>query len=571
MLRELKISDFAIIDEALIEFGPGLNVLTGETGAGKSILIEALGLALGGRFSEEMIRSSTDQATVEARFDVSEYEWLNHAITEQGVENDGELIIRRIAARSGRNKAFINGSMATVGQVKQFGDALVDIHGQNEHQALLDPQTHVFAFDQFLGLDQQREEYSKKFRAMTEAKRKLAATINNSREIERKIDLLRHQAKEISDSGIVIDEDKKLLIEKTRLVHAEKLLEIAAKVIGDLDENENSAANMIHTAKAALDQMTELDNSLQSVSESVSGGLFQIEEAVNEIRRYSDNVERDPAKLEQVDDRLEIISNLKRKYGETIEEIIAFGENAVKELEAYEFDSANSDKLKQEAEKLEAEAGRMAVKLNAKRVKGAASFSKAVSLQLIDLNMERAKIKPGFTYEDKTDGVSLNDGRKVGLGPEGLGTIEFMFSANAGEPLKPLAKIASGGETSRLMLALKTIMKDASSAPVMIFDEIDTGIGGATADMLGRKLRDLAKTNQVFCITHLAQVARHAAVHFKVEKSEVKGRVTVSVRRLDKKEKIAELARMAGGSVGNLADTAALKWAEEALEDAQRG
>jgi DNA repair protein RecN (Recombination protein N) len=571
MLRELKISDFAIIDEALIEFGPGLNVLTGETGAGKSILIEALGLALGGRFSEEMIRSSTDQATVEARFHVSEYEWLNHAITQQGVENDGELIIRRIAARSGRNKAFINGSMATVGQVKQFGDALVDIHGQNEHQALLDTQTHIFAFDQFLGLDQQREEYSKKFRAMTEAKRKLAATLNNSREIERKIDLLRHQAKEISDSGIVIDEDKKLLIEKTRLIHAEKLLEIAAKVIGDLDENENSAANMIHTAKTALDQMTELDNSLQSAAESVSGGLFQIEEAVSEIRRYSDSVERDPAKLEQVDDRLEIILNLKRKYGETIEEIIAFGENAVKELEAYEFDSANSDKLKQEAEKLEAEAGQMAVKLDAKRVKGAASFSKAVSLQLSDLNMENAKIEPGFTYEDKTDGVLLKDGRKVGLGPEGIGSVEFMFSANAGEPLKPLAKIASGGETSRLMLALKTIMKDASSAPVMIFDEIDTGIGGATADMLGRKLRDLAKTNQVFCITHLAQVARHAAVHFKVEKSESKGRVTVGVRRLDKEEKIAELARMATGSVGNLADTAALKWAEEALEEAQRG
>jgi len=571
MLRELRISDFAIIDEALIEFGPGLNVLTGETGAGKSVLIEALGLALGGRSSEEMIRSSADQAVVEARFDISGYDRLNHALADQGVENDGELIIRRTSNRSGRNKAFINGSMATVGQVKAFGDALVDIHGQNEHQALLNPQTHIFAFDRFLSLDKEREAYFQKFSEMTNAKRRQTATLENRREMERKIDLLRHQAGEISDSGLTPGEERKLLNEKTRLTHAERLLEIAGSVIGDLDENENSASNLIHKAKTALDQMIELDSSLKSAGESVKGGLFQIEEAVSEIRRYAGSVERDPARLEQVEDRLELILNLKRKYGDTIEEIIEFGENAVKELEAYEFDSANSDKLKEEVKKLTAEAGRMAVKLDAKRVKGAPSFSKAVSSQLADLNMEKAKIEPGFTYEDKADGVSLKDGTRTALGPDGIGSVEFMFSANTGEPLKPLVKIASGGETSRLMLALKTIMKGAPSAPVMIFDEIDSGIGGATADMLGIKLRDLARTNQVFCITHLAQVARHANVHFKVEKAEAKGRVAVSVKRLDKKEKIAELARMAGGSVGSLADTTALKWAEEALEDAQRG
>ncbi len=568
MLRELKISDFAIIDEALIEFGPGLNILTGETGAGKSALIEALGLALGGRFSEEMIRSSANQAVVEARFCIARDDRLNRALDEQGIENGGEMIIRRTASRSGRSKAFINGSMATVGQVKALGDALVDIHGQNEHQALLNPQTHIFAFDRFLGLDKEREEYFAKFSEMTEANRRLSATLESSREMERKIELLRHQASEISGSGIAPGEDKGLLSEKTRLTHAEKLLETASRVIGDLDENENSASNLIHKAKSALDQMTELDSSLQSVSESVKGGLFQIEEAVNEIRRYADSIERDPSRLEQVEDRLALIVSLKRKYGGTIEEILEFGEEAEKELETYESDSANSDKLKVEVEKLETEARAMAVRLDAKRVKGAPSFSKAVSLQLADLNMEKARIEPGFTYEDKADGASVEDGAKVSLGPEGAGSLEFMFSANAGEPLKPLVKIASGGETSRLMLALKTIMKGGPSAPVMIFDEIDAGIGGATADMLGIKLRDLADTNQVFCITHLAQVARHANVHFKVEKSESKGRVAVSVRRLDKKEKIAELARMAGGSV---AGATALKWAEEALKDAQRG
>jgi len=570
MLKELRIVDFAIIDEALIEFGPGLNVLTGETGAGKSILIEALGLALGGRSSDEMIRSAAEGAVVEASFDLTGSPRTAGWLEERGIESGGELIIRRTISRSGRNRAFLNGALATVAQVNEAGRSLVDIHGQNEHQALIDPKTHLAVYDGFLGLEGERARYREAFDNLENAKKRLASVVAGHKEMERRIDLLRHQVEEIAAAGIDPGEDERLAAEKGRLIHAEKLLELGSLAAAALDGEETSATSLIHGARARLEQMAQLDPSLAPLAENVAASLFGLEEAASLLRSYASDVDHNPARLEEVDDRLDLIGKLKRKYGDTIERIAAFHEEAEAELGALEFDRENVDALREDVARLGGKAAKLAAALDQKRKEGAGKFSNAVAAELAGLNMGKAVIAPVFNYEDDPDGPCVIEGRSVKLNPAGAGTMEFFFSANPGEPPKPLTKIASGGEMSRLMLALKTVAAGDQPAPVMIFDEIDSGIGGVTADRLGQKLRNLARSAQVFCVTHLAQVARYADAHYRVTKKMAKGRTSVSVTKLNRQERVAELARMTGGAGGAQAEKAARKWAAEALLDAER-
>ena len=572
MLRELNVTDFAIIGETRIEFGPGLNILTGETGAGKSILIDALEVALGGRASEEMIRSGAASAAIEAVFGLEDAPRAAAWLAENGfAPEEGELLVRRTLTRGGKGRAFLNGAMATIGQMRAAGAMLVDLHGQHESQSLLDPRAHRALYDRFLGLDGEREAYREAYDAWQAARKRLDAAESGQKEMERRIDLLRHQSAEIAAAELIPGEDEQLAAEKARLANAEKLLELAGRALEALDDRDASAMTLAAQARAGVESIASLDPTAAALAETANAALIQLEEAAAALRAYADGIEADPARLEVVDDRLALIKSLKKKYGDSIGEIQRFHEQAAAELATLEFDRDHLEDLRRQAAETGAKAAARALALDKKRRAGSAKFSRAVGAQLAELALEKAAVEAVISYEDDPASPCALDGRAVRMGPEGVGAVELMFSANPGEPVKPLAKIASGGEISRLMLALKSVITGAQPAPVMIFDEIDTGVGGVTADRLGAKMAALARESQVFCVTHLAQVARWASLHFCVSKSEVNGRVNVTVERLGEKEKIAELARMAGGAAGDEADKAARKWAKEALASVKRG
>jgi DNA repair protein RecN (Recombination protein N) len=565
MLRELTVRDFAIVEEASLEFTPGFNALTGETGAGKSILVGALEVALGGRASEEMIRGGADQAVVEAVFSLDKTPSVTQWLKDQGMDSDGgELIIRRVLARSGRNKAFLNGAQATVAQLKTAGEALVDIHGQHESQTLINPATHLPFLDRFLRLDEERGRYKASYDKYSSARKRLRELRENQKEIERRIDLLKFQLDEVETAGLSAGEEENLERERRRLKHSEKLAELAHTAIESLDEGDETAEGLITRARAAVEQMAELDDTVKPALEELTSALAQARDAAASIRSYASGLERDPNRLEEVEDRLDLIRSLKKKYGDSVEQILSYAGRARAELESIQFDRDHMDKLAQEVEQLGGATALLAAQLDKKRKDGVGEFCRKVERELKDLNMAKAKLSLSFTYDDDPESPLAMAVRRIKLASNGAGRVEIMFSANPGEPEKPMSKIASGGEISRLMLALKAVITGDQPVPVMIFDEVDAGIGGVTADRLGEKLRALAKSCQVFCVTHLAQVARQGHTHFLVEKGTKKGKATVGVTRLDKPGRIEELARMAGGEG---ARESALKWAEDALND----
>ncbi|MGK7346061.1 MAG: DNA repair protein RecN [Candidatus Nitrospinota bacterium M3_3B_026] len=564
MLKELYVKDFAIVDEARVEFAGGLNALTGETGAGKSILVEALGLALGGRSSEEMIRSGAERAVVEALFDTDDVPGLPAWLAEQGLEGDGGgLLIRRIITRTGKNRTYINGAMATVAQLRAAGETLVDIHGQNEHQTLLRPKAHLPFLDSFLGIEGERGKFQEKFDEYRSAAGKLASLKKDQRETERRMDLLRFQVNEIDAASLAPGEDEALAAEKSRLSNVEALMELAAGAAGALDGGDRAASALLGAARAAVERMAQLDETLVPLASELVEISLRADEAAAELSRHADGIERDPDRLAEVDDRLDMIKNLKKKYGGTIEDILAFRDQAAAELAGLELAGQSADELEKKAAELGRETARLALALDEKRRGGADRFAKAVRGELAGLNMGKARVELAFAYGDDPESPARKDGRGVKMSRDGIGQVEILFSSNPGSPPKPFVKVASGGEMSRLMLALKTVLHGKQPAPVIVFDEIDAGIGGVTADRLGEKLRELAGRAQVFCVTHLPQVARQAHAHYSVEKHASRGKTGVVVAKLDRGGRVAELARMAGGGT---AKESAIKWAEEALE-----
>ncbi|MDH5508868.1 MAG: DNA repair protein RecN [Nitrospinota bacterium] len=566
MLKELYVSDFAIIDEVRLEFTPGFCAFTGETGAGKSIIIGALEMVLGGRSSEDMIRSSKEKAVVEAMFDTRGAPGLPSWLEVNGFDVAEGLLLRRVLSRGGKNRAFINGCSATVAQVKAAGAMLVDILGQHDSQTLLDPSIHMMILDKFLGLLPLKAQYQTARADWLEAQAKLDTAKSGQRERERRIDILRHQVAEIIGAELKPGEEETWAAEKHKLANAEKLVEGLAQVLALMDEPEGSSNLGLNKAMGVLEKMSTIDSDLNPAKSALEGALLQIDEAAGAIRGYLAGVDMDPARLESVDDRLNLIRGLKRKYGGGVEDILRFGQAAETELDELVFMRDNIDKLREEAHRLHKEALVLGRRLDAERASGAPSFTSAAVAQLKSLNMEKAMLAADFGPPAAQGG----DAGAPKLDPEGIRGMEFIFSANPGEPQKPLARIASGGEISRLMLAIKTVLPGDQPAAVMVFDEIDSGMGGATADTLGKKLRELSRGCQVFCITHLPQVARHADLHLRIGKKVVEGRTHVEASILGEQEKIEELARMAGGVGDGEAAKAALKWAREALADAQK-
>ena len=564
MLKELSVTDFAIVDKVSVIFERGFNVLTGETGAGKSILIGAVELALGGRPSEDMIRTGAERAVVEARFDLAGAAGAPEWLELSGLTGDNdEAIIRRIIARNGKNRVYINGAMATVAQTRELGSMLADIHGQHETQTLFTPARHLPLFDDFCKIEDKIKDYRMTFDAYRKAEKKLLAIEENSRAIEQRLDLLRHQAGEIENAKLVLGEDETLLAEKKVLSNIEQLIALGTETVAALDEEESSAVTKAGEAAGALKKMSELDESLLTLFESLSSALIQIDETVSEVRRYTSSLLADPGRLEEVNDRIDLIRSLKKKYGETIEDVLTFGEKARAELSNIEQDQEDAGQLEEGVEQLGAEAAVKALSLDETRHTLAARFEKSVQKELAELAMPKTRIALMFTYDNDPKSPCIKNGAKVALHDSGIGRMEIKISANPGEEPKPVSKIASGGEISRIMLAIKTILADRQPAPVMIFDEIDSGVGGVTADRVGEKLNALADRSQVFCVTHLAQVASQATAHYGVRKKSGKNATGVEAKKLDREARIDELARMAGGEQ---APEAAAIWAQKALE-----
>jgi DNA repair protein RecN (Recombination protein N) len=562
MLKELNIKNFAIIDQLRVEFGPGLNVLTGETGAGKSIVVDALNLALGERASTDLVRTGSPEAVVEAAFELNGLgsSMVADILARQGIEAaPGEdLIVRRVISASGKSKVYINGSLANLNTLAELGAYLADIHGQHEHQSLLSVDQQMDMLDSFGGLLEAREAFAASYQQLHELRKQLAGLEAGEREKAQREDLLRYQANEIEGSRLKEGEDEELANEQRVLANSEKLAGIAALADATLYSSEGSALAALKRAVTNVRDIASIDNKLAPVLELLESGRAQIEEAAREVAAYADRVEFDPNRLEQIGDRLDLVQKLKKKYGGTIREIIAFGAAAAAELEKIERSGDEMERLRKEILGLKAGVTAKAKELTRKRTAAAKELEKKVEGELGHLGMKKTTFVVKIMQEpgdDTTDGLRT--------GPRGADRVEFLISPNPGEEPRPLAKIASGGELSRIMLALKTILVEGDPIPTLVFDEVDAGIGGAVADEVGKKLRKIATRRQVFCITHLAQIASMATSHYGVAKAVKKDRTSAEVRLLGDRERVDEIARMLGGKT--ITGTT-LKHAEEMIE-----
>lgn len=552
MLRQINIKNFALIDGLELEVDPGFNVLTGETGAGKSIIIDALGLALGGRFSSEMVRAGAETAVVEAVFFCGNLPKLIDYLTAVGVtvDSDNTVIIQREVSLGGKNRCRVNGQLVTVLTLHKIGEFLVDLHGQHEHQSLLFAEKQLEMLDEYCGdTVAWREEFTGLYKKSRELREEYRALKQNEAELARKVDLLRFQINEIQQVKLVIGEDEELLRERELLSSSGRLFE-AANVSYQALYNNNSgkaAVELLNEAERALTPVAEIDERLNGLLESLREAACQAEEVSRELRNYQERIQFDPERLAAVEDRLDEINKLKRKYGATIVEILQFADQCARELEELSNREERSAALETELGKICSDLGKLAERLSEKRQKAAADLERAIVSQLAELNMAKTQFKVEFSYNDDPDGILIN-GRMVEAFPTGADKVEFLVAPNPGEPLKPLMRIASGGELSRMMLALKTILAELDRIPTLVFDEIDVGIGGRTAQAVAEKILLIGQARQVICITHLPQIASLAKRHFYIEKQVVGERTKVTLRELMVNERIEELARMLGGA-----------------------
>jgi len=562
MLKELQIKNFAIIDQLRVEFGPGLNVFTGETGAGKSIVVDALNLALGERASMDLIRTGSPEAVVEAAFALNSHgpSAISGILSEQGIEaQQGEdLIVRRVISSSGKNKVYINGSLANLAALSAIGAHLADIHGQHEHQSLLSLERQLDMLDSFGGLVKLRDEVAGLYHTLQGCRTELAGLEAGEREKAQREDLLRYQNNEIEAARLKEGEDEGLANEQKLIVNSEKLSTVAHAADEALYSSEGSVLAGLRKAIANVRDIAAIDARLSAMLELLESGRAQIEEAAREISSYAERVEFDPKRLEELGDRLDLIQKLKKKYGATIQEIIAFGEQAAAELARIERSGEEMERLRKEIAGLISGITVKARELTKKRKAAASDLEKKVEAELAQLGMKKTLFTVRITQEPGDD---TTDGQKIG--PRGADRIEFLISPNPGEEPKSLIKIASGGELSRIMLALKTILVEGDSIPTLVFDEVDAGIGGAVAEEVGKKLKRISYKRQVFCITHLPQIASMATSHFGVAKSVKKDRTSTEVRLLDKNERVDEISRMLGGKT---ITEAVIKHAEEMIE-----
>lgn len=540
MLQSLYLENIALIEKLGIELFPGFNVLTGETGAGKSIIIDAVNFVLGERTSRDLIRNGAARAKVEAVFNLNEGDAAFAALDALGIEYDGnELILSRELSAAGRNACRVNGTLVPVASLKSVSDTLVDIHGQHEHQALLDAENHISYLDAYCHAESLPiiEKIDAIVSRRNELMLKRNSGFSSEREREREMDMLRYQIEEIASANLETGEEERLNAEKTVLLNAERIrtaLETAHMALSGAEEG--SALSAIDTARRSMRDIAALNKDYEALGDKIEELYYAAEDISFVLRDTSENVESDMQRLEEIEQRLKLISDLKRKYGRTVEDVIDFGKDAETKLNELENAEALAAELDAKLDKLKAEYNVAADELSKVRRAAGDRLKRNVLNELKDLGMAKAMFDVALS--DASGGEPRNGGRE---------TAEFMLSANPGEPLKPLEKVASGGELSRIMLCFKSIFADNDRVPTLIFDEIDTGISGRTAAVVGEKMLGIAKKHQVICVTHLAQIAALAEAHLMVRKYDDGKNTFVETRQLNEEEKVQRIAQMMDG------------------------
>ena len=537
MLEHLHIRNVALIKESEISFGDGLNILTGETGAGKSMIIDSLQFALGGRAGKDFLRHGEKQAAVEALFSVQS-QALTEKLAENGIapEEDGTLLITRTLSEAGKSVCRINGSTVTVGMLKEIAEDMIDIYGQHEHQSLLNPVKHIRLLDRFCGagFGEAMEEYKNSRQRLKDLEKQLAILIGDESQREQRMDMLLFQKEEIEAAELREGEEDALLEQKKRLSSMERLIRLTGEsvtLLYDGDDRAPSACDRLGDALAKLREAAEYDAALSPLADALADGYAAVEDCARELKREAEKQEADPEELERIEERLQLFYKLKRKYGGSIEAVLEFYEKAVQELEFLSNSSEKAAELSAEKAEEEKRLSALAETLTARRRATAEQVEEQIETALHDMEMKHARFH--IQIEEKAD-----------WGADGKDKVEFLISANAGEPLKPLAKIASGGEMSRVMLALKTVLVDADGIGTFVFDEIDTGVSGRTARRVGEKMRFLGGKRQLLCITHLPQIAAMADNHFLIEKESDAGETVTRVTALDEEGAVREVARL---------------------------
>jgi DNA repair protein RecN (Recombination protein N) len=571
MLVELRIENFAIIQELALKFQPGLTTFTGETGAGKSIILDALDVLVGGKTDTSMIRSGAERALVEATFRLPE---ANRAAIvailerEDLLDDPNYLVLGREIRREGRNVARVNGRSVSASLLRELGGFLVDIHGQSEHLSLLTVRRHLGLLDRYVGSEALLEGYRQTYRKLAALRREMSALRQSEQEKARRIDLLTFQAEEIEAARLSPGEEEELRQERDRLANAESLAQLVQQALLLLEEGSPDApaiSDLLGQVVQSMTAVSRIDASQSRLAEQAETLAETLNEISRELRHYQEQLEFNPRRLEQVEERLNLIHTLKRKYGSTIEAILAFGQNARQELEKIAHAEERITELEAEETRLLEQLTRQGLELSQLRRRAAEALAQAVEQQLADLSMAGARFQVEMQLEPDPAGLAIAPEQRVAFDENGIDRVQFLIAPNPGEELKPLVKIASGGETSRLMLALKNVLASADDIPCLIFDEIDQGIGGRVGMVVGEKLWQLARRHQVLCVTHLPQLAAFGDQHWRVHKIVRDGRTLTEVEQLDEQARLDELAQMLGN-----ASAANRSAAQESLDRARR-
>jgi DNA repair protein RecN (Recombination protein N) len=552
MLTELHIQNFAIIDKLDLKLGHGLIILTGETGAGKSIILDAVEILVGGRADATVVRTDSEAAIVEGVFHLHgpEKEAVHAVLKREDLMDDPNYVtMTREVRREGRSVARVNGRTAGVSLLKELGSYLVDIHGQSEHLSLLDPRAHLGLLDRFADISRPLSEYRQTYQKLLNLRRELNDIKQAQADADRRVEMLTFQAEEIEAAQLKPGEDEDLKKERDRLANAESLAQYAQQALSVLDESsqESSAASdLVGQAAQALAGLAKIDKAQEELADEAATLEDTLADLVRNLRNYLDEIEFNPKRLDEVEERLNLLHQLGRKYGGSIPSVIAFGEDARKQLESISNASERITALEAEQDKLLQLLSRQAQTISEKRKSAAEKLGKGIETELDDLKMAAARFGVDFQTRPEPNGIPLNDGSRVAFDQNGYDRVEFLVAPNPGEGLKPLAKIASGGETSRLMLALKNILASADQIPSLIFDEIDQGIGGRVGLTVGFKLWHLGRNHQVFCVTHLPQLAAFGDEHYQVQKLIQGNRTLTRVERLQGEPQLLELSQMLG-------------------------
>jgi DNA repair protein RecN (Recombination protein N) len=562
MLQELRIKNFAIIDEIALSFPAGFLVMTGETGAGKSIIVDAVNLLLGERSDVTLVRAGAGRAVIEGVFSVPPHlrAEIGAYLRDNGLEGEApdEISLSREVRANGRSQARINGVMSNLNVYREIGGMLVDIHGQSEHLSLLKPAQHLYLLDRYAGLEDARAAVQAAVRDLRQTRGEIDSLLTDEAALARRVDMLQYQIQEIQAADPRPEEETELAQERNRLVNAEKIAELATEtqyaLNGDMNEA-SGAEDMLAQAAILLSKLARLDPTVEDRAQLAESLSAQAQELSRALREYRDKIEYDPRRLDEIEERIEVLARLKRKYGGSIDVVLAYAAKAQTELDSITRGEERLADLRADEDRLLRRVGALAGDLSRQRQEAAARLERAIVAELGDLRMEGARFEVQVAQEGDPDGCYVDE-RRLAFNGTGVDQVEFHMAANVGEPLRPIAKVASGGETSRIMLALKGVLSLADQIPTLIFDEIDQGIGGRAGAMVGQKLWQLAANHQVLVVTHLAQLAGFGDAHYKVSKTAKGNRTVTQVERLDDQGRVDELTEMLGAETSSARQSA---------------